>query len=254
MSVRRCPRCGRQFPSTYQQCPYCSRRRRGKRSQPAGRVDQVLAILRQNGSQIFVGGAAFFLCVALLGIILTQCSKPKPSDDDAQTKDPVQTQTVWKPLALSPGTATISVGESVTLSPSGSFDTLIWTCSNEAVVSVHNGRVTGKAAGVATVTASTGIESVSCTVTVEEPEPVSHVDLALNHTDFTIRSGEPAVQMKVRLKGTREVYDGEVVWASQDVSVVTVSETGLVTRVGRGTTTVTATADGQVLECIVRSR
>lgn len=252
MSERRCPRCGRRFPSTYRQCPYCTKRRRGKRSQPASRLDQVLTILRQNSSQIFVGGAAFFLCVALLGIILTQCSKPKPPKDDV--KEPVHVQTVWKPLALSQTTATVLVGESVTLSPSGSFDTLIWTCSNETILSVHNGRVIGKAAGVATVTASTGIESVTCTVTVEEPAPVSHVDLALNHTDFTIRAGEPPVQMKVRLKGTREVYDGEVVWASQNVMVATISETGLVERVGKGTTTITATADGQVLECIVRAK
>ena len=67
-----------------------------------------------------------------------------------------------------------------------------------------------------------------------------------------MRSGDPAVQMKVRIKGTKEAYGGDVVWASQDPAVVSVSDTGLVERVGRGTTVITASAGGQILECIVR--
>ena len=72
------------------------------------------------------------------------------------------------------------------------------------------------------------------------------MQLSLNKTDFTLRSGDPPVQMKV--KGT----ESAVVWASKNTSVVTVSDSGLVTRVGSGRTTVTATVDGQTLECTVR--
>ena len=39
---------------------------------------------------------------------------------------------------------------------------------------------------------------------------------------LTMRSGDPAVQMKVRIKGTKEAYGGDVVWASQDPAVVRV--------------------------------
>ena len=46
--------------------------------------------------------------------------------------------------------------------------------------------------------------------------------------------------------------DSPVTWASKNTSVVTVSDTGLVTRVGSGTTKVTATVDGRTLECTVR--
>ena len=52
----------------------------------------------------------------------------------------------------------------------------------------------------------------------------------------------------MKVKGT----ESAVTWASKNTSVVTVSETGLVTRVGSGRTTVTATVDGQTLECTVR--
>ena len=45
-----------------------------------------------------------------------------------------------------------------------------------------------------------------------------------------------------------------VTWASKDTSIATVSDKGLVKAVGKGTTTITATVDGTVLECIVRVR
>lgn len=254
MTSQRCPRCGRRYPSSYRRCPYCSGQRRDEqRRRPASPLSQILEYLRRNSSRIFVGGAAFFLCVAILGMLLTQCGKPKEEaeqPDPAPTEDPVK-----QPLAIAPTAASLEIGETASLTVSGDYDSLTWTSSDEAVASVESGRVTAKAAGTARITASAGEESVSCTVTVKEPPPVSRPELALNHTDFTIRPGDPTpVQMKVRIKGTKEAYTGEVVWASQDPSVVTVSETGAVEKVGRGTTVITASAEEQVLECIVRVR
>lgn len=250
MTSRRCPRCGRRYPSSYRRCPYCAGQRRDEqRRRPVSLPAQILELLRQNSSRIFVGGAAFFLCIAILGVLLTQCGKPRLEEKETP---PVQTEEPAAPLAISRTAVSAAVGETVTLSASGGFDTLIWTSSDEAVASVENGRVTGRSAGTATVTASTGVESVSCMVTVEAPPPVSQPELALNHSDFTMRSGDPAVQMKVRIKGTKEAYGGDVVWASQDPAVVSVTDTGLVERAGRGTTVVTASAGGQILECIVR--
>lgn len=254
MSVRKCPRCGRQIPSNYRECPYCAQQRSGRRRQPASRFEQLVLYVRKNNTRIFVSGAAFFLCIALLGIILTECSGKKDPQKDGTPKEPVHTQTEWKPLALSQTTAAVNVGESVTLVPSGSFDTLSWTTSDAAIATVNNGRVIGAAAGIVTITASTGVESVSCTVTVAQPITASQFDLALNKTDFTLRANDPPFQMKVRIRGTRDEYEGEVTWTSQDPSVATVSETGLVERVGKGTTTITASADGQTLECTVRVR
>lgn len=251
MTSQRCPRCGRRYPSSYRRCPYCAgERRNDQRRRPASLPLRILEYVRQNNTRIFVGGAAFFLCIAVLGMLLTQCGKPKEKTEP----DPVRTVQP-APLTISQATASLEVGETAELSVSGGFDTLIWTSSDETVASVENGRVTAVAAGTAEITVSTGADSVSCTVTVKAPPPVSRPDLALNRTDFTIRPGDPTpVQMKVRIKGTREDYTGEVVWASQDTSVVTVSETGAVERAGRGTTIVTATAEGQTLECIVRVR
>ena len=69
---------------------------------------------------------------------------------------------------------------------------------------------------------------------------------------LTIRSetfgSSETVQLKV--KGT----DSPAVWSSANTAVATVSESGLVKWAGKGTTTVTATVDGQTLECIVRGK
>lgn len=252
MSVRKCPRCGRQIPANYQQCPYCARQKREKRRQPASPVEQSAAALRENNTRFFVGGAAFFLCLAILGSILTQCSN---KNDTPKVPDkPAAIQTVWLPLGLTQNTAALNVGDTITLTPTGSFDTLFWTSTDESIATVNNGKVTGRGAGIVTITASTGIGSASCTVTVAAPIPTSRFDLALNHTDITISSQNPTAQLKLRIKGTRDEYEGEIVWASQDVTVATVSETGLVERVGKGRTIITATADGQTLECIVRMK
>lgn len=253
MSSRQCPQCGRRYPSSYQKCPYCSGEGRSRRNRPADPLSRIVAVFQQNGSRIFLGTCTLFLCIACLGAILTRCSEGKTPEQDAPAiQAPVLPPP--EPLSLSQAAATVTAGETVTLHISGGFDTLIWTTSDAAVATVNNGVVTGVAAGSATVTASTGVESVSCEVTVEEPAaPVSQFELALNHTDFTIRAGGDPVQMKVRIKGTRDIYEGEVVWTSQDVNVATISDTGLVERAGRGTTTITAYADGQILECIVRA-
>ena len=58
--------------------------------------------------------------------------------------------------------------------------------------------------------------------------------------------GDPNVQLKV--SGTSSA----VTWASKNIGIATVSGSGVVKAVAAGTTTITATVDGKVLECIVR--
>ena len=68
----------------------------------------------------------------------------------------------------------------------------------------------------------------------------------LSSTDFTTHVGDPDVQLKV--SGTTP----SVTWASKNTGIATVSGSGVVKAVSAGTTTITATVDGKVLECIVR--
>ena len=43
-----------------------------------------------------------------------------------------------------------------------------------------------------------------------------------------------------------------VTWASSNTGVASISETGLVTKTGKGTTQISATVGGVTLECTVR--
>lgn len=101
------------------------------------------------------------------------------SDDD-KTDGSVDVSAV----SVSPQTATVKVGESVTLSatitPSDATDkTITWTSSDATVATVDAGRVTGVAVGSATITATTvnGGKTSTCAVTVSQDAPASIEDV-----------------------------------------------------------------------------
>lgn len=255
MENKRCAKCGRIFPSSYQKCPYCSGQGRSRRARPSSPLERFLSLLQENRDRVFLSCTVLFLFIAVLGMLLTQCpdtaakpeETPKPSPQEPVEQDPEPTV---EPLALSQTAISLFVGETGELTASGGEGTIIWSSSDSTVASVSNGVITGKAAGSATVTASCGLQKVSCAVTVQVKSP--DVDVYLNRTDFTLRSNDPPFQMKVMVVGSRTLYDGAIVWSSEDPAVASVSETGLVERTGRGSTVIKATMGEKVLECIVR--
>lgn len=116
------------------------------------------------------------------------------SDDDDDSK-PVAVSAV----SVSPATATVKVGESVTLSatitPSDAAEkTITWTSSDDKVATVDAGKVTGVAEGTATITATTkdGGKTAISTVTVSKDAPASkEVVLEGNITsDMTINAAD----------------------------------------------------------------
>ena len=150
----------------------------------------------------------------------------------------------------------------VTFSPAGSTGYITWTSSDPDVVSVdETGKVShGSKKGTATITATmAGGVTRTCTVynqvtggTAPTPIPsaapsAGSTSLSLNKTDFTFSSpNEPAVKMKVN--GTSSTPT----WSMKNTAVASITSDGVVTPVGRGTTKILCTVDGQTLECIVR--
>ncbi len=85
---------------------------------------------------------------------------------------------------------------------------------------------------------------------VDGPPADVNVDVSnakLSSEDFTMTVGE-STQLKVT--GT----EAAAAWSSKDPTVAVVGESGLVTAINPGTTTVTATVGGKTLESIVRVR
>ncbi len=229
-----------------------TQRQRKRTSKP--RRFQIFGIKLSQREVIFLGCCVVFILVGAIGIIMSGHSKAPEENKD---KTPVSTdnqEPLPAPFQITQSSLSLDPGGQITLSTSGEKSAITWTSSDEKVATVADGVVTGVAGGTATITAASGDELSTCVVTVSGDPYVSNLLLYLNHSDFTIRQGDPAVQMKVKLKESKEVYEGAVVWASANSQVVTISETGLVERVGKGTTTISATVDGQVLECIVRVR
>lgn len=179
--------------------------------------------------------------------------RPEGSSDPVEPVEPEPAG----PLALSQTDITIPAGETGRLTATGGSGEISWSSSNPEIASVDGGAVTGKAGGTVTITAACGEETATCQVKVEgdpwvNPNPDS---FKLSKTDFTLQPSETSWQMKIkRNDGNWEILgsaDG-VTWASNNPNVCTISDTGLITRTGKGTTQVTATVDGVTLDCTVR--
>lgn len=82
-------------------------------------------------------------------------------------------------------------------------------------------------------------------------DPVELEGLALSESSLVLAVGNQR-QLISRPLPYYAIVEGEVTWTSGDETVVTVDENGLITAVGAGSTTVTASLDGQTAVCTVR--
>ena len=119
-----------------------------------------------------------------------------------------------------------------------------WSSSAAAVVTVDaTGLVTAAGNGTATVTASAGAAAGSAAVTVRQaPAAISLVPDSLVFE----AAGDTATVVAAAADANGHPVAGvEVIWASRDAAVATVSAAGLVTAVAMGRTEVTAAAGGR---------
>lgn len=128
--------------------------------------------------------------------------------------------------------------------------TLTWVSDHPDVASVDNeGNVTARKAGAATVTVKVAEKVTAvCKVTV-----ISRVTgISMSETTVELKPGE-----KHQLEATvlpQNASNVEITWYSDKESVATVSQSGLVTGVGPGETTVHAvtTDGGKMASCLVK--
>ena len=126
--------------------------------------------------------------------------------------------------------------------------TVIWTSSNDEIATVdENGVVTAVADGTATITATVGSLTAECIVHVREV-PLEEIDL--DKTAITMNKGDKSEALVVSYNPEDTTDDKTVTWSSDDEDIATV-ENGVVTAVGAGTTTITATVGEFTAECEV---
>ena len=178
---------------------------------------------------------------------------------------------------------TLSVkGEKYTIRLSGTEATPHWSIDNPNVATIAgDGTVTAVANGNTTVHCKVGNRDLTCTVRVRgtgstaapasapmvaepitpvaPPQPTTQtpatntdaiVDVSgaqLNRKDFTLSRGE---KFTVKISGTTAAPQ----WDVDDPNVAVITETGVVTAVGGGTTTIHCKVGSRDLTCIVRVR
>lgn len=189
-----------------------------------------------------------FLAITLL--MLAGGCEEKP---DNPTPTPTPTPVAVTSVTLSQSAAELKVSETITLtatvSPSNATDkTVTWTSSNTGVASVSGGTVKAIAEGTATITASAGGKSASCSVKVI-PNVIAVTGITLNQQEIALIVGD-TFQLTATVSPDNAT-DKTVNWSSKDDQIATVDKTGQVTAKAPGKTVVSATSGSIVAKCEV---
>lgn len=158
-------------------------------------------------------------------------------------------------VTLSETTATMTIGGELeltaTIEPKNATDQrLTWSSSDTGVATVDsNGKVTAKAAGPATITATaaSGI-TAACEITVSD-EVIEVTAVTLDKNEATVKVGK-SLQLTATIEPSGAT-DQRLEWTSSrsDIAIVT---DGRVTGVAPGETTITAkTANGKTATCTI---
>jgi|GEM_PF-1080979 len=114
-----------------------------------------------------------------------------------------------------------------------------WTSDNTSVATVENGTVKAIGVGTATITASAGGKSATCTVNVTK-DPILVTSISISAGKTSLVEGDTETFTATVLP--QEADNKDITWASSDTNVATVDQGGNVTAVKAGTVKITATA------------
>lgn len=115
--------------------------------------------------------------------------------------------------------------------------TVTWSNADEKIATVKNGVVTAKATGTTKITATVGTHKAECTVTVN----AKLTGIKVTPDKVTVEKGQKA-NLNVTYLPADTTDEKAVTWKSENESVATVDENGVVTAVAGGKTKVIATA------------
>lgn len=193
--------------------------------------------------------AAAVLPAVILGAGLCMVGQPPaalaaPATTPAQTPAPVtELQEIpAQAVNLSATDLNLMAGSTEALSamvdPADTTDPLSWASSDPGVADVSaDGLVRAVKAGSATVTATAGEAQADCDVSVWQPV----TSIALNRTAFSMEGGE--VRQLAAECSPEDATNKAVTWESSNPKVASVNaQTGLVTGLAEGKTTITCKA------------
>ena len=191
---------------------------------------------------------------ALLGHRAFQLAALSTQSTAAELSDSAVIDVSAAPVAsvsVSPASPSVTVGRTVQLTgtplDSGSVALsgrmVTWASSDARIATVNDsGLVTGVAAGMVTITATSEGQSGASAVSVTAPV----ASVSVSPASVSLMTGQTVQLTATPLDASGIVLVGRMVtWASSHTATATVSGSGLVTAAGAGTVTITATSEGQ---------
>lgn len=182
-----------------------------------------------------------FLMAAMSILLLAACKENEPE------------KVLVESIAVTPDNVVMTVGDKDTLSvgyvpENAENKSVVWSSSDEAIVTVEEGVLTAVAAGDAVITADCDGVTDECTVTVNEKD-IEVESVELNKTEAELVVGET-----LRLEATvlpEEASGLTVTWSSSASEIVSVDDEGNVSALSEGKATITAEAGGVTATCDV---
>lgn len=117
---------------------------------------------------------------------------------------------------------TLYKGQSKKLALTGTAKTAKWSSSNKSIVTVKNGKITGRKKGTATITAKVAKKKYTCKVTVKAYTRLTKKSIRLNIGKTT----------SLKMKGA---------WETSNPNIARVSKKGLIRAINLGTCEISAT-------------
>lgn len=228
-------------------------------TQPSGCTDEVVfssadesvATVNQQGKILATGGGTTEItatCGEYSAVCLITCDFARAENDpDAESTAPALNSTDM--------TFTYPNQQATLLVSNISTDAeVLFSSSDESVALVSSsGVITAVGSGTATITVQTLGQSLECIVRCnfnDSAENGGDADYTLSNYDVTMSIRGEYFRLSLRDEDGNKVSGP--VWTSGDESVCTVDENGVVTAVGKGTTTVSTVYEDVTYECIVR--
>lgn len=148
-------------------------------------------------------------------------------------------------IELSVDNTIINVGDnkqiSIKITPSDYTDEVIWKSSDDNVATVYNGIVSAISAGNVTITAQTSDGSIYDTIDLIVKTPPENVYLDNEYIQLIVGKS-----MKVNARVIPEnATNKNLIWSSDDVSIATVDENGIITALSEGETTINVKVENE---------
>ncbi|MFC2089700.1 Ig-like domain-containing protein [Bacteroidota bacterium] len=125
------------------------------------------------------------------------------------------------------------------ITPDDHQDTIIWTSSDPGIVAIsENGLITANAAGLATISASSILDTL-IRVSLEVEVAVNVSSLKIDGDDAYMLQIDSTVQLIANIS-PEDASDKSIEWSSDKTDIARVSEEGLVTAVSDGTAIISA--------------